>query len=135
MGVCARCRWFRGRRMDTADLVRSFLLSQWDKAPATRRNYQDAVGALTRFCPGMPMRRIGADHLNGMFAAAAWSQATRVLYWKGLKAFFAWLYRDGIINDDPMAGVAKPKPAQPRRPPRYTDEDLQALLAACRDYM
>ena len=49
--------------------------------------------------------------------------------WRGLRRFVGWLLTEGIIDADPLAGIAVDKPEAPSVPV-FTDEDLTALLDA-----
>jgi site-specific recombinase XerD len=50
--------------------------------------------------------------------------------WRGLRRFVNWLLAEGIVGTDPLAGVVIDKPPPPV--PILTDEDLAALVGACR---
>ncbi len=51
--------------------------------------------------------------------------------WRGLRRFVKWLLSERIITTDPLAGIVVDEPqAQPV--PILTDDDLVALIAACR---
>lgn len=51
--------------------------------------------------------------------------------WRGLRRFVNWLVAEGIITSDPLAGVTVDKP-EPPPVPVFTDDELTALLGACR---
>jgi site-specific recombinase XerD len=51
--------------------------------------------------------------------------------WRGLRRFVNWLLAEGIIGTDPLAGIVIDKP-EPPPVPILTDEDLAALVGACR---
>jgi site-specific recombinase XerD len=51
--------------------------------------------------------------------------------WRGLRRFTNWLLAEGIIRTDPLAGIVIDKP-EPPPVPILTDEELAALVAACR---
>jgi site-specific recombinase XerD len=67
------------------------------------------------------------DHLRGRGLATG-TIRTR---WRGLRRFANWLLSEGIINADPLAGIEVDKP-EPPPVPILTDEELTALLVACR---
>ena len=50
--------------------------------------------------------------------------------WRGLRRFANWLLAEGIVGTDPLAGIVIDKPPPPV--PILTDEDLAALVGACR---
>lgn len=51
--------------------------------------------------------------------------------WRGLRRFVNWLVAEGILAKDPLAGIVVDKP-EPPPVPIFTDEDLTALLNACK---
>jgi site-specific recombinase XerD len=51
--------------------------------------------------------------------------------WRGLRRFTNWLLAEGIIDTDPLAGIVIDKPEAPPVP-ILTDEELAALIGACR---
>ncbi len=67
------------------------------------------------------------DHLRGRGQSAG-TIRTR---WRGLRRFCNWLLAEEIISTDPLAGVTIDKPEAPPVPV-FTDEDLSALLEACK---
>src|SRR3990172_5411081 len=64
--------------MDLPTALRSFLLSQWEKAPRTQDIYREAVMALARLQPG-PVKRIRPEDINALF------QACRTYMWVGMR--------------------------------------------------
>lgn len=51
--------------------------------------------------------------------------------WRGLRRFTNWLLAEDIIRKDPLAGIEVDKP-EPPPVPILTDDDLIALVSACR---
>jgi site-specific recombinase XerD len=51
--------------------------------------------------------------------------------WRGLRRFVNWLVAEDIMSKDPVAGIVVDKPGPPPVPV-FTDEELTALVAACR---
>lgn len=51
--------------------------------------------------------------------------------WRGLRRFTNWLLAERIIGADPLAGIVIDEP-EPPPVPILTDDDLAALVAACR---
>ena len=51
--------------------------------------------------------------------------------WRGLRRFTNWLLAEGIIDQDPLVGIEVDKP-EPPPVPVLTDEELAALVGACR---
>jgi site-specific recombinase XerD len=59
------------------------------------------------------------------------SDATIRTRWRGLRRFVGWLVAEGIITSDPMAGITVAEP-EPLPVPVFSDEELTALLGACK---
>lgn len=51
--------------------------------------------------------------------------------WRGLRRFVNWLLAEDIISNDPLAGIVIDKP-EPPPVPVFTDDELSALIGACR---
>jgi site-specific recombinase XerD len=51
--------------------------------------------------------------------------------WRGLRRFTLWLLGEDIIDTDPLAGIKVDKP-EPPPVPVFSDDELTALVAACR---
>lgn len=51
--------------------------------------------------------------------------------WKGMRRFVNWLLSEGIIQKDPLQGITVEQPEAPSVPV-LTDEDLVAIVGACR---
>ncbi|MGP0081022.1 tyrosine-type recombinase/integrase, partial [Mycobacterium sp.] len=51
--------------------------------------------------------------------------------WRGLRRFVNWLVAEDILAKDPLAGIVVDKP-EPPPVPILTDEDLTALINACK---
>lgn len=67
------------------------------------------------------------DHLRGRGLAGG----TIHTRWRGLRRFTNWLLAEDIIDTDPLAGILINKP-EPPPVPILTDDELAALVAACR---
>lgn len=59
------------------------------------------------------------------------SPGTVLTRWRGLRRFTIWLFSEGIITADPLAGIVVDKP-EPPPVPILDDDDLAALVGACR---
>lgn len=51
--------------------------------------------------------------------------------WRGLRRFTSWLLAEGIIDQDPLAGIEVDRP-EPPPVPVFTDDELAALVGACK---
>ena len=51
--------------------------------------------------------------------------------WRGLRRFVNWLVAEDILGSDPLAGIMVDEP-EPPPVPVFTDEELTALLDACK---
>ncbi|MFZ0907801.1 MAG: tyrosine-type recombinase/integrase [Mycobacterium sp.] len=67
------------------------------------------------------------DHLRGR----GLSTGTIRTRWAGLRRFVNWLRAEDIIDSDPLAGIVIDEP-EPPPVPILTDDELAALLGACR---
>ena len=74
----------------------------------------------TRFCNGSTIKRA-----RGLTAGTI---RTR---WRGLRRFTNWLLAEGILDTDPLVGIVIDKP-EPPPVPILTDDELMALIGACR---
>lgn len=123
---------------DIAMLARSFRrsLEAANRSPSTVRVYGFAVAGLAAFLDANKMPVVVAnvtrEHLEEFISDVLRRRtpATASTYYRGLRAFFAWLIDDGEIRTDPMARV-KP-PHVPENPPTMlTDDELRRLLKTC----
>lgn len=88
------------------------------------------------FCTaGMPAEAVGRKHVTAYLArlhGKGLSGATAARRLSALKRFYTFLYSEGIITDDPAAGIEGPQKA--RRLPKFLDEkEVDALLAAAEE--
>jgi len=67
------------------------------------------------------------DHLR----AQGQTTGTVRTRWRGLRRFINWLVAEDILDKHPLAGVVVDKPEAPPVP-ILTDEDLAALIGACK---
>jgi len=119
-----------------ASALRSFLLAQWERAPSTRRGYEAAVTCFAATYPDLALDVARRTHVEHFFAIKSrWSQGTRLLRWKGLRAFFEWCAAERITPTDAMDGMPRPKAPPARQPPFYSPEDFEALANACRGHL
>lgn len=94
---------------------------------ATIRTRLGAIGSL---------RKAGVDPIGASTGdlrawLAGYGGWTTVTYTAAARAWCAYLVAEGLRDDDPTAGL--PRPRQPRRTPRpVAREDLDAVLAAAR---
>ena len=99
---------------------------------AYRRDLMDFAG--NRAGKGGSVRTASRDDIKAYLAllsnagAAGSTQARRL---SALRQFYAFLYGDGIRNDDPTNAIDAPKRARPL-PKVLSREDMEALIAAAR---
>lgn len=84
--------------------------------------------------PEALVHELTPHHLRGFFIAkaTATSPATATRYYDTVRAFFAFLESDGLLSENPMRLVAKPKAPKPIIEP-LRSEEVEALLGACGD--
>lgn len=108
------------------------------KADRTRELYGQSITYLSRWMEsqGIPA---DLDHLT-QGTVLDWLDSLRQrgqtagtvrTRWRGLRRFVNWLIAEDIISTDPLAGITVDKP-EPPPVPVFTDDDLRALIAACR---
>ncbi len=74
------------------------------------------------------------EHVLGWLdalGARGLSHGTVRTRWRGLRRFVGWLVAENILGSDPLAGITVGEP-EPPPVPIFTDEDLTALLDACK---
>lgn len=59
------------------------------------------------------------------------SDGTVLARWRGIRRFVGWLIAEDIIDWDPLAGISVKKP-EATPVPVLTDDELKALVAACK---
>ncbi len=100
-------------------------------SPHTRRAYESDVRQLTVFT-GSEVRpaRIDADHIRAWLASLhrRRSAATMGRKLASARSFFQWLIREGVLLDDPTAGLPMPK-LEKRLPRPLSVEDCEQLIS------
>jgi site-specific recombinase XerD len=121
-----------------AELAESWLLGleAEHKSPATLRAYRRGVDGFLRWHAGQGTADPVLDKpaVNAYLAdlrRAGQSPATCRLRYKALRLFSAWLAEEGETDSDALAGMKPPKLDEPVVP-RLADEELPALVRACR---
>lgn len=120
------------------------LLSSWElhlrserKAPKTLEAYTSAGVQLADFLlsSGMPsqVHAIKREHIEAWIVhlLETRSPATANQRYRSIQQLFKWLAEEGEIPDSPMTNMKPPKLDTPEVPV-MPDEDLRALLAACK---
>lgn len=80
----------------------------------------------------MPVGRITEADLIDWMARHDWKPETRRSYRAGVRGFFAWAHKTGVIGTDPAAGLPGVKPDWPVPRPAPDTVWLRATLAADR---
>jgi integrase/recombinase XerD len=121
-----------------ADLAESWLLSleARRKSPATLRAYRAGVAAFLRWhATEYPLAEPVLDKAAVTAYLAdlgrQWSAGTCQLRHAALRQFSAWLAEEGETNTDALRGLRPPKGDKPVIP-RLSDEEVAALVRACR---
>ena len=123
------------------DLLESWGLSLYDKAPRTQKHYRDEVQRFAAWltangrpasAPGdlLAVRRQDVEAWLGAQRAAGIAQATMRNRWIALKNLYRWATAEGEVQENPIdrVNVAKPNPPAPDVLP---EADLKRLLKAC----
>ncbi len=117
--------------MLVGELTGSFLEANHNTFSAnTLRAYRYDLNLFARAFPKLEALEVGVEHLRAFLGAAAdLAPSTLARRQAALRSCFRWAYREGLIEADPAARLAKVK--VPRRDPRpLTGEQAEALLAA-----
>lgn len=110
-------------------------LAATGKSPATRKTYRDNVTAYLRWLDntGRP-QEITHDavraYLAHMRANGGASTTTRLRH-ASLRQFSKWMVKEDIIEADPLLKLPPPK-IDSKVVPVLSDDELKALIAACR---
>jgi site-specific recombinase XerD len=105
------------------------------KAPGTVKTYSDGVTGFLRWCgatdtaPQIVKPAVQAWIANLLDDGA--QSATAIARFKGLRQFAKWLAAEGELDADPLLGMNRPKDDR-KLVPALTDEELRALVDACR---
>jgi len=118
------------------------LLPSWElhlraerKSPQTVKSYGDGVRAYLNWCatnnkPAVLDRRQLREFIDALLTAGA-KPATAVSRHLAVRRFSGWLTEEGEHGADPLYGLRSPSLDKPVVEP-LTDEELRALLKACR---
>ena len=107
-------------------------------APRSQVLYGQSLTFFTRYLDSRgiaaDLSALTRDHVLDWLAdlrARGLSAGTIQTRWRGLRRFINWAIAEEILTSDPLAGIKVSKP-EPPSVPVLTDEDLAALIAACR---
>lgn len=99
-------------------------------SPHTRRAYESDVRQLTVYIGAeIAPARLDADHVRAWLASLHRRRSPATLGRKlaSVRSFFRWLVREGIIRDDPTAGLPMPK-LEKRLPRPLSVDDCEQLI-------
>lgn len=114
--------------LQTDTAITAFLRSKSAQgvSPKTIEFYGFTLHSLPPYAPTLPC---DIEPLESLLADLQGSNETRLDYWRGLRAFFAWCAtRYGWEN--PMLAVPRPRGSH-RRPTVLSEEQIQRLLGTC----
>ncbi|MBN1637924.1 MAG: tyrosine-type recombinase/integrase, partial [Ignavibacteriales bacterium] len=81
-------------------------------SPNTIRDYTTTLRKLNEFLNDPPIDQISTSDLRKFLAAQIVSNKTIYNYHIGLSVFFKWCVSEGFIEQNPLAGIPRPKPEQ-----------------------
>jgi site-specific recombinase XerD len=124
---------------DIAEFVRGWSLSlrARNRSPKTIRGYLEAISLFRDFLMAreMPVAvdQLKREHVEAFIAdqLTLWKPRTAQARYGGLLQFFKWLTEEGEIESSPMVSM-KPPTVPENSVPTISDNDLKALLAACK---
>jgi integrase len=106
---------------------------------STVNTYRQQLEAWIKSCPpSLVMHAVGPQHIRPYVHTytdperdriEAPSNATKRKRYRHVQAFVNWLLDAGMINDDPMTGIEKPK-KQEKQPAFLSPSELERLLTA-----
>jgi len=109
-----------------------FMRAERNFSPHTRRAYLSDVRGLAEFAgPEIPPADLSSRQLRAWLASLhrAGSPATLARRLAGVRSFYRFLLREGVVQLDPSAGL--PAPKRPRQVPRALSvDDCDALVKA-----
>jgi len=118
------------------DAFRSYAIASRAEglSPRTIGAVAHTVDLFTQRTP-TELEDITRDEVRLFLANPRWSQATRLIHWKSLKTLFDFAISEGMLKESPLTGVHRPqKAAMARRPPIYSEDDIESLLSACPEW-
>lgn len=114
-------------------LVTSYLfgLEAAGRSPLTIASYRQALTSLLRFLGRVNVRRVKAEQLRAYLASLHRLKAsTQRTHCCIVGCFFHWLVEEGVIKENPMGHVRRPRKPQQLRSVFSTDELVGILHAA-----
>ena len=98
------------------------------RVPATVQQRVDLIRKL-ELSSGVPLTEITTRHLKSFLGREDITQATRLCYRAGFKAFFRFLHDEGIRDDDPAEKLPVVKVLRRHARP-FTPEQIEAMLTS-----
>jgi len=122
---------------DDAALIARFIDGIWAESGLARQtldSYRRDLEGLARWCnrDDGGLTGFGQNTLLDYFAErtrGGWSARSNARLLSSLRAFYAWLRRQGMRTDDPTAQIAPPQRAR-LLPKALSEREIEALLAA-----
>jgi len=124
-------------RAEDAAMIARFIDAIWAESGLARQtldSYRRDLAGLARWCHGRDGGLAGFTQatLLDYFAwrtRGGWSSRSNARLLSVLRAFYAWLRRQGMRADDPSARIAPPQRTRPL-PKAQSEREIEALLAA-----
>jgi site-specific recombinase XerD len=105
-------------------------------SPQTIRWHRDTFRSLMRFDDSLCLSQISVDVLKNWYIHGyqkKWAPKTLINRMESLSLFFEWLIREGILQDNPVRQLARPKLPKPI-PKHLSKQDAQFLIQFTRNY-
>jgi len=116
-------------------LLASYLseLEAAERSPYTIASYQQVLTGLLRFLGRVNVRRVKVEQLRAYLSSLHQLKPSSIrTYLCIISCFFHWLVEEGLIKENPMAHIRRPrKPHQLR--PVFSDDELHQLLHAAEE--
>ncbi len=107
-----------------------YLGSERNLSPHTRRAYASDVKQLTTHTGAeVAPTEVGRDHVRAWLASLHKRRSPATLGRKlaSVRSFYRWLVREGVVREDPTAGIPMPRMAQ-RLPHPLSVDDCEQLM-------
>lgn len=105
--------------------------------PATIKRYIYVLRVFFAFAHIEAVHDITEEKVRSLFfhgrTERKWSANTFLVFYKSLKVFFAWCFKQGHLAVNPIAGIEKPR-LEKRLPPKLTKQDALKLLEIVNNY-
>jgi site-specific recombinase XerD len=117
------------------DLSKSFLKSKPHVTDATIKGYKSVIKLFSEFVgQSLTAPLVRANDIRSFCFKSSYSNATKRNYLRHLKAFFGWMVKEGIIENNPCADIHPPKKKDKLVDKIFNEDVLNEIITAFRKY-